>query len=294
VQQEAKLPDFDALWDYNRPDETERKFRDLLQQAQAGGNRSYRLQLLTQIARTQGLQRKFDDAHKTLDEVEKGLTDGLKRARVRYLLERGRVYNSSKQPEKARPLFLEAWDAARAASEESLAVDAAHMMAIIEPTEKQLDWNLKALEMAEKSADAGARKWKGSLYNNIGWTYHDQGGYTKALEMFERGLAFRLEQGNAETIRIARWTVARALRSLGRVEEALKIQTDLLEVAEKTNTPDGFINEEMGECLLALKEEEAARPHFKRAYELLSKDAWLVESEPKRLERMKKLGNDRI
>jgi tetratricopeptide (TPR) repeat protein len=290
VQQEAKLPDFDALWDYNRPDETEKKFRDLLPQAEAVGAKSYRLQLLTQIARTLGLQRKFDEAHATLDTVEKSLTDDLKRVKVRYLLERGRVFNSSKQPDKARTLFLEAWDVARAAGEDALAVDAAHMMGIVEPPEQQIEWNHKALEMAEQSVDPKARKWKGSLYNNLGWTYHDKGDFTKALDLFQKGLSFRLEQGDAETARIARWTVARALRSLGRVEEALTMQTDLLAVAEKTNNPDGFINEEMGECLLALGREKEAKPHFKRAYELLSKDPWLVESEPKRLERLKKLG----
>ena len=222
--------------------------------------------------------------------MEQALTGDLKRVRVRYLLERGRAFNSSGQPEKARPLFLEAWDLARTAGKEALAVDAAHMMAIVEPTDKQLEWNLKALDMAEQSAEPRARRWKGSLYNNIGWTYHDQGDYVKALEMFERGLSFRLEQGDPVTIRIARWTVARALRSLGRVEEALALQTELLAEVESAGAPDGFINEEMGECLLALQKADEARPHFRRAYELLSKDPWLSESEPARLERLKELG----
>src|SRR4051794_37050339 len=110
---ENELPDFDKLWNYSKPDETEMKFRAILPQAQAAKDQSYLAQLLTQIARAQGLQKKFNDAHATLDEVEKMLTDDLKLARVRYLLERGRAFNSSGQTDRALPLFVKAADLAR-------------------------------------------------------------------------------------------------------------------------------------------------------------------------------------
>src|SRR5438874_1416563 len=90
-----RLPDFDTLWDYDHPDETERDFRELLPTAEACGNTTYLLELITQIARTEGLQRKFDGAHQTLDRVEAELAAELLRPRIRYLLERGRVFNSS-------------------------------------------------------------------------------------------------------------------------------------------------------------------------------------------------------
>ncbi|HND49561.1 MAG TPA: hypothetical protein PLL95_13435, partial [Anaerolineales bacterium] len=61
------LPDFDSFWDYSNPAKTESKFREVLPQFPEGNER---LELLTQIARTQGLQRMFDEAHQTLDEVE--------------------------------------------------------------------------------------------------------------------------------------------------------------------------------------------------------------------------------
>ena len=72
---------------------------------------SYRFELLTQIARSQGLQRRFDDAHATLDWVEMVL-NGLPETeaegeaaavtpRIRHLLERGRVFNSSRRPLRA-------------------------------------------------------------------------------------------------------------------------------------------------------------------------------------------------
>jgi hypothetical protein len=94
-----RLPDFDALWDYGDPAATEVKFREVLPMAKASGDASYHAQLLTQIARTQGLQMKFDHAHSTLDMVEGMLADDMTVARIRYLLERGRVYNSSTNQE---------------------------------------------------------------------------------------------------------------------------------------------------------------------------------------------------
>jgi tetratricopeptide (TPR) repeat protein len=279
--------DFDSLWDYDKPAETEMKFRELLP---AVHDPSHHAQLLTQIARAEGLQRKFDDAHQTLDEAEKRLTPDLKRARIRYLLERGRVFNSSGQPDKAQPLFQKAYDLAQAEREDFYAVDAAHMLAIVEPPEQQLAWNLRAIEMAEKSDDPRARNWLGSLLNNLGWTYHDSGQYETALDTFQKALKWREQQGDDKTTRIARWCVARALRSLTRIDEAHAIQTALLREYDDTGEKSGYVYEEMAECLQALGRDTEAQPYFALAYEELAKDAWLVNNEAARLERLKELG----
>src|SRR5436189_9523 len=104
------LPEFDSLWDFDDPAGTEARFREKLPSAVESGDRPYHAELLTQIARAQGLQRQFPDAHNTLDRVLDLLPLARPRARIRYLLERGRVFNSSKEPDKAWPLFLEAWE----------------------------------------------------------------------------------------------------------------------------------------------------------------------------------------
>ena len=88
------LPDFDSLWDYDRPESTASVFRGILPAAEASGDRDYLAQLLTQIARAEGLQMKFDDAAATLDRAASLLTQEYPVARVRILLERGRLsYN---------------------------------------------------------------------------------------------------------------------------------------------------------------------------------------------------------
>src|SRR5712692_1437466 len=286
---QTKLPDFDSLWDYEHPGATERKFRELLPVALDSLDLSYLSQLLTQVARAEGLQRKFQEAHKTLDRVQKALDKTDDKTRVRYLLERGRVYNSSRKPEEARPLFQEALDLALKSKDDFNAVDAAHLMAVAEPTEKQLQWNLKALDLAESSADEKARKWKGSLYNNIAWTYFEQQQYEESLLMFEKAREFQQQQGDPNKIMIAKWCVAKTLRMMDHTEEALEMQRDLYEQYQTAGRRSGYVYEEIAECLTVMGQEQEAQGWFAAAYEELSKDPRLAD-EQDRLNRLKELG----
>ena len=281
------LPDFDSLWDYSRPDYTETRFREIL--IHVPEDDPAFLELLTQIARAQGLQQKFDKAHQTLDQVERRLGTIASRSKVRYLLERGRVFNSSGHPEQSRPLFELALDYAKQISEDFYAVDAIHMLAIVSSPASSLDLNLRAIQLAESSGQEKARNWLGSLYNNTGWSYHDMGEYESALGMFEKAEAFQRSKGRVSETRVAVWAVARCLRSLNRVEEALSKQTALKNEYESAGETDGYVFEEIGECLLALNRTEEARPYFAKAYDVLSQYPWLARDEPERIKRMKTL-----
>lgn len=284
---QPNLPDFDSLWDYSHPDQTETKFLELLPQFPEED--PARLELLTQIARAQGLQREFNDAHLTLDQVENQLSIESSRARVRYLLERGRVFNSSKHPEEARPFFEQALTMAQELKEDFYAVDAAHMLAIVADPASSLDWNLRAIQMAESSADEKARGWLGSLYNNTGWSYHDMGDFESALGIFQKAESYFGEVRREDRLRIAKWTVARCLRSMNRIEEALFKQMALKAEFDSIGSSDGYVDEEIGECLLLLKRESEAKPYFAKAYELLSQDEWMMANEAERMKRMKEL-----
>jgi len=278
----------DATWDFDRPAESEARFRRELAALPEGSAAA--LELRTQIARAQALQRDFAAAQTTLDAVEGRLDGRPDRVRVRYLLERGRTFNSSGQPQRAVPLFSEALDRARAAHEDFLAIDAAHMLGIAAAPEDRLAWNLEAVAMTERTADARSKRWLASLYNNIGWTYHDRGDYTAALAYFEKALPAWQARGGQEKVRIAYWSIARAYRSLGRLDEALAIQLRLAREADAAGEPDGYVYEELAEILLAKGEANAARPNFARAYALLSADKGLQAEAPERLARLKRLG----
>jgi tetratricopeptide (TPR) repeat protein len=152
--------------------------------------------------------------------------------------------------------FLQAWEAAGEQGEDLYAVDAAHMLGIVEPPTEQLAWSLRALELAERSVDLRAQNWRGSLYNNIGWTHHDAGRYEDALTVFEKALERREAQGKAREIRIAHWCIGKTLRSLGRVTEALAMQRQLRSEIKEAGDPDRYVEEEIAACLLAIGQEE--------------------------------------
>jgi len=271
-------------WDWNDPAASEARFRNL-----AGGTtQPDRAQLETQIARALGLQGRFSDALAVLDALEPHLDSYPAVVRVRWLLERGRCLRSSGSAPAAQPLFLEAWARARTSGLDPLAIDAAHMVALTMDRAEALAWNRRALDLAETSADPLARRWRTSIHNNLGWTYHDAGDYDQALASFERALESSRELGDPEVTRIAEWSIGRALRSQARYSEALAIQRRL--EAQQMPVTDGYVLEEIAENLLALGQADQARPYFGKAFTLLSADHDLTVSEPARIERLHHLG----
>ena len=289
------FPELHTLWDYNDQAGKAARFKALLPKVAESHDRAHHVELLSQLARTHSLRRQFDEAHQLLDEAEAMLTEAMIVPKIRCLLERGRAFNSAGEPERALPLFHEAFGLGTAVTPQAdfHTIDAAHMIAIAEPeAADQLRWNEKALVLAEATPDERAGGWRGSLYNNLGWTYHDMGNYEQALTIFEKAREWREahHQDKPETIRIAKWCVGRTLRSLNRLEEALALQQALL---AENGQSDGFIFEELGECLWALDRREEARPYFAQAYAELSKLDWLVTSEPERLERLARLGGEK-
>ena len=288
-------PDIDALWDYGDPAASEARFQALLARMGEEAPAAFQAELLSQIARSHGLRADFDSARRWLDEGEARCRTAEARgeevapARTRLLLERGRCLNSGGDPAGSVPLFQAALATAEAAGLEHLACDAAHMLGIALPGEEGLAWNRRTIAMAEAARDPRARRWLGALYNNTGWSLHHLGRFDEALELFDRGLAFREAQDPAgRAARIARWCRARCLRSLGRLEEALAEQRTLLAAGGEQD--DGFVHEELGELLLALGRPDEARGHFARAHALLSRLTGLETLDEGRLARMKALG----
>lgn len=293
--------DFDDLWDFADPAATERRFRDLLADPRVIARPALGVEIETQIARTLGLRRRFDEARAVLDAARERLDHvaaaapsaaAVAKARVRWLLERGRTHASAihaDDPAAAMALFVEAFDLARAIGEERLAIDAAHMAAIVaaDPA-RQERWNLDALALAESAADPKARRWRGSLLNNLGMAYHDAGRYDDALHAFERLREVREAAGDSSAVFIAWWMIAWTLRYLGRHAEALAVLDRLEADAAARGEPDGFVFEELAENALAVGDDTAAREWFAKAFPLLADDP-SVRADPVRLDRVREL-----
>ena len=295
----------DELWDFDDPATSERRLESLLGTDDLPP--TARAEVQTQLARALGLQGRYDDALKILDAVVAGIENAEPATAVeggqpgsqaesgppatpppivviRVALERGRVLNSSGKPADSVELFAQALQVARSAGEDFLAVDAAHMLAIADRARAE-HWTNEALRQVSTSTDPRTRRWAGSLHNNAGWARHDAGDFAAALAEFEAAQDAYETHGTAEQVRVARWAVARALRSLARFDEAMGIQQQLAE----QGPADGYVQEELAELCLATGRPEEAQRHAAAAVELLGSDSWFTEYESGRWERLRRI-----
>ncbi len=239
--------DVRALWDFDDPAASEARFREAL--ATAGGDDA--LVLETQIARTYGLRRDPVRAREVLDAVRARLESAGPEPRVRYDLELGRTWISTmttseeRTPDAlaaAREAYGRAFDLARDAGLDDLAIDAVHMLAIVEARpQEQLAWIDKGLALAVASSLPAARRWEASLRNNRGMALHEAGRDKEALADFHAALVLRQAMGDEGATRVAWWMVAWTQRLLGLTEEALAIQLRLERECADAGAPDPYV-----------------------------------------------------
>jgi Tfp pilus assembly protein PilF len=252
------------LWDFDDLDASERRFREKLAEEETDAHRA---EVLTQLARVEGLRGDFDKCARLLDEAE-ALAGSSPVAGVRLELESGRMYRSSGDAEAAYPVFRSAFERALEAREFYLAGDAAHMCAIsVDDPKVQEEWTERGLELGEREPDAAY--WAGPLLNNLGWTYHEAGEHERALEVFERALAVReRDPDNRAAIALAQYAVGVALRNLGRAEEAVELVESAVAWAEEEGKPDAWFHDELAEDYAAVGRTDEAREHAERAARL--------------------------
>ncbi|MDX6400866.1 MAG: hypothetical protein QOF27_1472 [Gaiellaceae bacterium] len=198
------------FWDFYDLEGTEGRLREQLAQETSDAGRA---EVLTQLARVEGLRDEFDACERLLEEAET-LAGSSEVARVRIDLERGRRLRSSGDPAAALPLFEAAFARASEAGQDFLAGDALHMCAISVDNLEAVDhWTERGLEFGERRPDAAY--WAGPLLNNLGWSYYDAGDHRRALELFERALEVRLrDPENPAAIAFAQEAVETARQAL--------------------------------------------------------------------------------
>lgn len=180
---------------------------------------------------------------------------------MRYLLERGRTYNSAGERERARPLFLEAWAQARRSGEDGLAVDAAHMVAITwSDTERGLQWNRRGLALARSSRDSKARALIPAMLNNSAWDLMALRRGPEALRTFEQAQSAWAALGRPRQVQIAKGSVAYCLRLLHRPAAALAILVPLAAEQARSGSVSPDVLEELALDAQALAGIAAAAP----------------------------------
>ena len=259
--------DLAPLWDFNKPELSEQRFRDAL--STASGDDALILQ--TQIARSFGLRKDFAKAQDILKSIEKSAASAGPEARARYALELGRTYASATHPPESQTpeskklalaAFERALETAKGAGLDGLAIDAIHMLAFVdtEPAD-QLKWGREALAVVMASNQQEAKKWEASIQNNIGYALHQLGRFDEALSTFKQALVIRERGTNAEAIRVAHWMIAWTLRAMGRMDGALAIQLRLEQECEAAKAPDPYVFEEL-ETLYRARGDEVRAGHY--------------------------------
>jgi tetratricopeptide (TPR) repeat protein len=292
VEKDKELPAIVDVWDYSDPEGSRVRFEELAREAEAAGEETYRAEIMTQVARTHGLQGNFDEANATLDAVAAMPAAEHPRVRLRLALERGRTLRSSGDAESARPLFVEAWELGKENGDDVLACDAAHMVAIVVPLQEAIEWTARGRDLALSSDDPTARYWLGALHNNLGWAYYEAEVFDGALTQFQLSHESYSEREDKQVEQLlARYAIGKALRALGRNQEAVETQNQVRLAFEARSEDDGYVYEELAEGYLALGNEDEGCKAAQKAFEILSGDGWFVENEPERLERMRNLGS---
>ena len=220
------------LWDFDDLDSSERRFREQLDREPTAAGRA---EVLSQLARIEGLRGDFASSARLLDEAGP-LAGSDPAANIRLELERGRMYRSSGDVEAAYPLFQSAFRRAVEAGDRYLAGDAAHMSAIATDDRKlQEQW-------VDRGIEEGDHYWAGPLLNNLGWSYFEDGDHERALELFQGSLEAReRDPENTAGIAWAEYAIGQTLRMLGRAGEAIP----LLEQAATTLPGDDEIQAEL-------------------------------------------------
>jgi tetratricopeptide (TPR) repeat protein len=234
----GRMIDPEPLWDFDDPAASEQRLRAAAEEVEGDD----RVVLMTQVARSLGLQERYDEAHAVLDD----LAGSRPEVAVRIVLERGRLLRSAGRVDEARPQFEAAAQSAVAARLDVLHVDALHMLALVAPgPDEQLATAQRALRAARESSEPRARDWDASVLHNIAMVHADGGDFAAALASFEEALAARERIGDPARTRVARWMVAWALRNLGRREEALALQRRLKAELDAAGESDPHVEEEL-------------------------------------------------
>ena len=254
------------LWNFDDLDATEVRLRAQLQREEGPAGRA---EVLTQLARVEGLRGDFEAGEALLGEAE-SLAGTNAAACARIDLERGRLRRSSGAREGAFPLFERAFGTAVDAGAQFIAVDAAHMAALAAADDNGFrSWTNRGIELAQ-DPDPSVRYWLGPLLNNLGWHLYEQGVYEKALLAFEQALAAReRDPENRQAIEIALYCVAKTLRALSRAGEGVALLERATASAVKDGRSDPWLHEELAETFAALGRKADAREHAEAALALL-------------------------
>ncbi len=286
-----QFPDVDGFWADKTLSQTEFAIRETLHQQQSDDQKLNRIETLTQLVRLLNILGNPSEAAATLKQAQDIIASCEPsahriRAEIRLALEHGRHLWLARNPARAQSFLNHAWTLATTNKEYFFAIDAALMLAITQPPKFQNEWINKALNLAEKTDEPQAKLWLTHLYLVKGWQFFDFHRYDEALQNFTKAFERPRDKGVTTNLQVIRWSMARALRSLNKLSEALEIQNTLLVELSSAGQKNGFVLLEIAECLQLLQKTEEAKSFYESAYNELSADTWYLDNHKAELNRM--------
>ncbi len=276
------FPDMDGFWNLQNLPETEERISALLPLGD-GKATATQVEALTQMARVYLLQDNLKEARNFLNHADTLLKDlpaeEMLKPQVRIYLEEGRFYGWSMYPQRALDFFSKAWEMSNLVGPlDALAADAAFMISITLPSKQGREWLTGALKLADNpQATTAAKKWKAHLLMRIGWQEFDVRNFQAALDHFDKALVCA-DKDDSTLFQTLKWCRARVLRAIGKINEAMAVQNEILTDLATEGVLNGHVYLELAECFNALHDQEQSSHYYELAHEKLKLSKWYSEN----------------
>ena len=192
----------DDLWDFSDPAGSEQRLRARRRRRRMPRARA---ELDTQVARSLGLQERYDEADAVLD----GIRSPSEAAAVRIALERGRLRNSGGDPRQ--PCRCSAPRRRRRQARTSCSCGSTRCTCSRSPIAAHAgEWTARALAVLDGTTDPRTQRWRVSLHNNAGWTHFDAERYDEAVTEFEASRDAATRWGTPQQVAWADEAIAEA------------------------------------------------------------------------------------
>lgn len=261
------------------------------------------VEALAQLAEVARLVGKLETAEDWLIDAEQRASDEEPLGWSRLLLVRAQVDRDAGRAGGASAVFASLFDYCVQHELFDRALDTAHRLVLRGDYHDKVAWAERGLALAEELGD---ERWQAVLWNNLGWAHNDAQERESALRAFLDAREFYQRTGTELQRLAADYSVGRAYRLVGDIDEALAWITPTYRQAEKryanhANAKEarwfGLCQLELAELAALLGQRNEAVDSFRRAHALLTEagaEGWWPEGLRKIEERLDELTGPRV
>ncbi|MBD3232688.1 MAG: tetratricopeptide repeat protein [candidate division Zixibacteria bacterium] len=261
---QSLLDEADSTFNSGNYDRAQSIYERVEDKAMVVNHDSYLTEARSMIARCYLITGKKEEGRPWLEKAEETASPDDPQGWSRLLGVKGRFQWQDDKKKKATETFKGMYEYCSERGMHTRAIDAAHMVAITGAPEEQIEWGLKGIKEAEEGNVTG---WLAPLWNNLGWTYEDQGRYQESLQAYLKAREYHWRYGTERNKLIADWAVGHAYNKLGEHDQAAQWLRPVLAWSERINEVEfrGLTYQELGDIERANKNYRAAYDYYVQA-----------------------------